>query len=332
MGSTADRATGTNSPIKENLRGALQSQWFILFLVVIGIGLFTGWQNPRFFIAGNLTNITEQMAVLGLVAAGATILIISGNFDISVGAMIGLSASVMAILMSNGVDEIVASAIGVLICVACSALNGVLSIMFRTPSFVISLAMIGVYHGIALFLTDGVIQTIYGQFEWIGATKLLDVVPMLFVVSTAGFVFVHVLLTYTQLGRRVYAIGANPRAAALAGISVRRNTVVFFALNGVLVGLAAVLLLSRLGSALPSTGSGLELRAIGAVVIGGVSIAGGSGKVVGTFMGVLLMGVISNSLNMLRVDPFLQEVVFGALIVAALGVGSIRYWFGARAS
>jgi ribose transport system permease protein len=266
-----------------------------------------------------------------LVAAGATILIISGNFDISVGSMIGLSASIMAILMIEGVNETLASIIGVLICILCSALNGYLSIIFRTPSFIISLAMLGVYHGLALAVTEGVIQTIYGQFEWIASTELFGFLPLLFFISIAGFLFVHVILRYTQLGRRIYAIGSNPRAAFLAGINVEFNKVVFFAINGFLVGLAAVLILSRLGAALPSTGAGLELRAIGAVVIGGVPITGGSGSVLGTFFGVLLMGVISNSLNMLQVNPYYQEVFYGLLIILALAISSIRYrWFGAK--
>jgi len=333
MSTTTDTTGKTSKDIKQVLRRVIQNQWFLLLIVVLLIALVTGWGNPRFFVRNNLINILEQISVLGLVAAGATILIISGNFDISVGSMIGLSASVMAILMIEGVNEIVASVIGVLICIFCSSLNGYLSIIFRTPSFIISLAMLGVYHGLALAVTEGVIQTIYGQFEWIASTKLFGVLPLLFFISIAGFLLVHFILKYTQLGRRIFAIGSNPRAAFLAGINVNYNKVIFFAINGFLVGLAAVLILSRLGAALPSTGAGLELRAIGAVVIGGVPITGGSGNVLGTFFGVLLMGVISNSLNMLRVNPYYQEVVFGLLIILALAISSIRYhWFGAKDS
>jgi ribose transport system permease protein len=317
--------------LKRTSRRILQNQWFLLLIVVVLISIVTGLGNPRFFTKNNLINILEQISVLGLVAAGATILIISGNFDISVGSMIGLSASAMAILMNEGMNEVLASFIGILICILCSSANGFMSVIFRTPSFIISLATLGVYHGLALALTGGVIQTIYGKFEWIASTKLLGVLPLLFFISIAGYVFVHIILTYTQLGRRIFAIGANPRAAFLAGINVELNKVIFFALNGFLVGVAAVLILSRLGAALPSTGAGLELRAIGAVVIGGVPITGGSGNVLGTLLGVLLMGVISNSLNMLRVNPYLQEMIFGLLIILAVGISSIRYrWFGAK--
>jgi ribose transport system permease protein len=313
------------------LRRVVQNQWFLLLIVIVLISVVTGLGNPRFFFKDNLINILEQISVLGLVSAGATILIMSGNFDISVGSMIGLAASTMAILMNLGLNENLVSLVGILICIACSSLNGFMSVVFRTPSFIISLATLGVYHGIALALTGGVIQTIYGQFEAIASTKLFGILPLLFFISIAGYLLVHGILKYTQLGRRIFAIGSNPRAAFLAGINVELNKVIFFAINGFLVGVAAVLILSRLGAALPSTGAGLELRAIGAVVIGGVPITGGMGNVLGTFLGVLLMGVISNSLNMLRVNPYLQEVFYGLLIILAVAISSIRYrWFGAK--
>jgi ribose transport system permease protein len=312
-------------------RGVVENQWFLLLIVVFLISALTGYVNPRYFMQQNLFNILEQISVLGLVAAGATILIISGNFDISVGSIIGLSACIMAILINQGINEFLVGVIGVLVCIFCATLNGVLSVAFRTPSFIISLATIGVYHGIALALTQGVIQTIYGKFEFIASTKLFGFFPLLFFISILGYLFVHFILKYTQIGRRIFAIGNNPRAAFLAGINVPLNTILFFFLNGILVGLASVLILSRLGAALPSTGAGIELRAIGAVVIGGVPITGGRGNVLGTFLGVLLMGVISNSLNMMRVNPYFQEVAYGLLIIFAVAISSIRYrWLGAK--
>jgi len=312
-------------------RGVVENQWFLLLIVVFLISALTGYVNPRYFMQQNLFNILEQISVLGLVAAGATILIISGNFDISVGSIIGLSACIMAILINQGINEFLVGVIGVLVCIFCATLNGVLSVAFRTPSFIISLATIGVYHGIALALTQGVIQTIYGKFEFIASTKLFGFFPLLFFISILGYLFVHFILKYTQIGRRIFAIGNNPRAAFLAGINVPLNTIFFFFLNGILVGLASVLILSRLGAALPSTGAGIELRAIGAVVIGGVPITGGRGNVLGTFLGVLLMGVISNSLNMMRVNPYFQEVAYGLLIIFAVAISSIRYrWLGAK--
>lgn len=327
VSNTPIQAAVSASPGRPLWRLVLQNQWVLLLIVVIILSVVTGSVNPNFYRPENFFSILEQISVLGLVAAGATILIIAGNFDISVGAMIGLSASVMAILIGKGLNETLTAVIGILLCMACASLNGAMAMAFKTPAFIISLATLGVYHGIALALTGGVIQMIVSKFEFLGSYDVFGFFPLLFLISLLGYLFVHIVLKYTRTGRRIFAIGSNPRAAFLAGIQVPWNTIGFFTLNGFLVGVAAVILLSRLGAALPSTGSGIELRAIGAVVIGGVPINGGRGNVLGTFFGVLLMGVISNSLNMMRVNPYFQEVAYGALIILAVAIGSLRYRF-----
>jgi ribose transport system permease protein len=300
------------------------NQWILLLLLTVVLAVVAGSVNSRFWTLNNLSSILQEISVLGLVATGATILIISGNFDISVGAALGLAAIAMAMLMNAGVPDVVAVLVGVGVGTACSTFNGVASRLFRAPSFIISLATIGVFHGISLALTGGVIQTIYGRFDALGTARLGGVLPLMFAVTLAGFAAMHLLLTRTRLGRRVFAIGDNPRAAFLAGINVSRNTIIFFVINGVLVGLGAMLMLSRLGGALPSTGTGMELEAIGAAVIGGVPITGGKGSVVGTFFGVLLLGVVRNVLNILQVDPYYQDMAFGGLIILAVAISALR--------
>jgi ribose transport system permease protein len=306
----------------------LRAQWFLLLVVVLVIAAFTGAINPRFFRTNNIVNIFEQISTLGVVASGATILMISGNFDISVGANIGLSSCVMAMLIKAGLPYGVAIPAGLTVAVVCGLFVGANAILFRAPSFIISLAAIGVFRGIALALTQASLQTIYGKFEALGSTRVLGVIPLIFVVSLAVYVVVGFILKYARLGRRVYAIGANEQAAFLSGIAVNGNKIVFFALNGLLVGIAATMLLSRVGAAQPSTGAGIELQAIGAVVIGGTPMSGGKGRIVGTFFGVLLMGVISNALNMLQVSPYFQDVTFGLLIIFSVAISA----FGKRRS
>ncbi len=144
----------------------------------------------------------------------------------------------------------------------------------------------------------------------------------MFIISLAGYFIVHFILKYTKVGRRAFAIGSNVQAAYLAGIPVNLSRLTFFIINGLLVGIAATLLLSRIGAAQPSTGSGIELQAIGAVVIGGTPMTGGRGKIIGTFFGVLLTGIISNALNMLQVNPYFQDVAIGALIIVSLAVSA----------
>jgi ribose transport system permease protein len=306
------------------------NQWVLILLLTIGLGVFTGLINERFFNPRNIVSILEQSSVLGLVAAGATILIISGNFDISVGAIIGLAAVIMAMIVLAGYPEELAMLAGLVVAVVCSVINATVARLFQAPTFIVSLATAGVFTGTALALTEGIIQLVPNNFTFFSGTRLLGGnLPLIFLVSLLGYVAVGILLRFTRLGRRTYAIGDNPRAAFLAGIDVSRSTVLLFAINGLLVGVAAIMLISRIGSALPSTGAGLELRAIGAVVIGGVPITGGKGGVVGTFFGVLLLGVISNMLNILRINPFLQEIAFGGLIVLAIGISWLRTRVGA---
>lgn len=301
------------------------NQWVLILLLTIGLGIFTGLVNDRFFNPRNIISILEQSSVLGLVAAGATILIISGNFDISVGAIIGLAAVTMAMIVLAGYPEELAMLAGMAVAITCSIVNATLARLFQAPTFIVSLATAGIFTGIALALTEGIIQLVPNNFTFFSSTRLLGGnLPLIFLISLLGYVAVGFLLRFTRMGRRTYAIGDNPRAAFLAGIDVSRTTVLLFAINGILIGVAAIMLISRIGSALPSTGAGLELRAIGAVVIGGVPITGGRGGVVGTFFGVLLLGVISNMLNMLRINPFLQEIAFGGLIVLAIGISWLR--------
>ena len=306
----------------------LRNQWFFLLVVEIGLAVVTGIVNPRFFTTSNLMNILEQVAVLGIVSSGMTLLIISGEIDISVGANIGLSSCVMAMMMKASNTTFLPVLLGVLLAVGNSLLVGITSRGFRAPSFITSLAFISVFQGIALAITKGSFQTIYGQFEVIGMTRVLQVLPLSFLISIAAYFIVHFLLSNTKLGRRIYSVGSNPAAAFLSGISVSRTKLTAFFLNGLFVGIATMVLLSRIGAAQPSTGSGIELRAIGAVVIGGTPLSGGKGRIIGTLFGVFLMGIISNTLNMLRVNPYFQEVTFGLLIIASLAVSVLSAYQG----
>lgn len=299
-----------------------RNQWVFLLFVEAALAVVTGLINPRFFGLNNIENILEQVSVLGLVAAGATLLMISGNFDISVGANIGISACVMAIMIKAGYGYVVPVIVGILLATFNCFFVGTCSILFRAPSFIISLACIGVFRGIALAFTKGVLQLIYGKFEFLGTKRFFNIIPLLFIISIAGYLIIHFILKYMKLGRRAFAIGSNPQASYLSGIPINLNKLIFFILNGILVGAAATLLLSRIGAAQPSTGSGIELQAIGAVVIGGTPMTGGKGKIIGTFFGVLLTGIISNALNMLQVNAYFQDVAIGALILVSLAVSA----------
>ena len=310
-------------------RAITDNQWVVLLLLTVAIAIATGAQNDRFWTLGNISSLFQQISVLGLVATGATILIISGNFDISVDAYVGLAVVVMPMLLNAGWGPFPGVLVGIALCIACSTFNGVASIVFKAPSFIVSLATLGAFTGISLVLTGGVIQNAFGRFTTLTDTQFFGFLPLIFVFTLAGYVLTHEMLTRTKIGRRVYAIGTNADVAFRAGINVNGNKILLFAINGLLVGVAAWLLLARVGGGLPSTGSGLALEGIGAAVIGGVPITGGKGSVVGTFFGVFLLGVIANALNILNVSPYTQQIAQGALILVALAISALRMRFGA---
>lgn len=314
----------------KNFKKLLYSQWFVLVIIIILISTVTALVNPKFLTWKNLLAIVTQVASLSLVAIGATIMIASGHFDISVGAIVGLCTCVMAIMIINGVNELVVFITGVALAALCCLLNGALSIALNAPSFIITMATTGIYTGIGLLLTKGVLQMITGKFRFFSGTKVFGAVPVMVVIAFIGYVIAYIILKYTQTGRQIFAIGANPTAAYLSGIDVNKSKLKFFAIDGILVGIAAAMYISRLGSGLPSYGSGMEMDAMGAVVIGGTPISGGKGNIGGTLCGVLLIGLISNSLNMMHVDAFWQDIASGGLIILALAISAIRMRLAAK--
>lgn len=305
-------------------RKLLSSQSFYLILIIIGLTVVTQFVNPRFLSTSNLRSVLGQISTLGLLSSGMLVVIISGSFDISVGAIIGLSATVMCLAIKGGCSEGVAALIAIAIATGCSSLNGLLSVLFRAPAFIITLATTSIFRGISLIITDGKNVPVYEAFYGMMSTYIFNIIPLIFIIGIAGYVFIHLLLKYTQFGRRVFSIGCNEQAAYLAGINVRLNKVLCFTVNGIMIGLAVIVYIARLGAAQPSTGSGMELDAIGACIIGGAAINGGRGDIIGTFFGVFLTNIIFNALNMMQVSSYLQDISFGILILISIGIGSIR--------
>ena len=315
---------------KGKLLKVITSQPFILFIFIILVAVVTNSVNDKFLTASTINSILGQAAGLGLVSAGATILVISGHFDISTGRMVGLAMCAMALMMNNGMNPALASLLGVLICVACSVFNGAVSIAFNAPSFVVTLATQNIYYSIALLLTDGYMQTLYGKYRTLASYELFGVFPLIYLVLILGFVAVYIILKHTRTGRQVYAIGTNQRAAYISGININFSKLKFFLISGVLVGIASMLMLSRISAAQATTGSGMETEAIGAVVIGGSSINGGKGGVVGTFFGVILLSMISTAINMLHINAFYEYMVYGIVILLALGITAVRNYTVAK--
>ncbi|SES06170.1 ABC transporter permease subunit [Salisediminibacterium halotolerans] len=278
--------------------------------------------NPSFLSPTNLFNLLRQVSVNALIAFGMTYVILTGGIDLSVGSTLALSSAVGASLMAAGVDPIFAMLLALLAGAVLGALNGVFIAKGKVAPFIATLATMTIYRGLTLVLTDGRPVTGLGDsvaFEMYGRGYILGV-PVPAITMILSFVILYLILKKTTFGRRVYAVGGNEEAALLSGIKADRIKIYVYSLTGFLAATAGMILTSRLNSAQPTAGQMYELDAIAAVVLGGTSLTGGRGWIVGTLIGALIIGVIDNGLNLLGVSSFYQQVVKGSVILFAVMV------------
>ncbi len=297
---------------------ALFSGRNVLILVLLVLALITGAVNPRFLTLQNVLNIMLQISVLGIVSIGATILLISGGLDLSVGSLLSLSAYIAGLAILRFQSLPLAIFLAFCTSTGLGAFNGLLAATERAHPFIITLGMMTFLQGIAIAISRGSpINGMGGLYEALGIRDFLHI-PLPVFVFLAVLVSVDFFLRYLPLGRYAYAIGGNQEATRLSGIRVGQVKITLYALNGVCVGIAAIVLSAILDSALPTMGNGYELRAVAATVIGGTPLFGGKGSVWRTLLGVLLLGLVSNSLNLMGVSANLQNVVLGAIMVMAV--------------
>ncbi len=274
----------------------------------------------------NALNVVDQVTTLGILALGMTGVIIIGGIDLSVGSILALSIMVLGWLPQ---DYGIPFWLGLVLCVVvggvCGLVNGLLVTRARLPAFIATLTMMSVARGLANITTDG--QQIVGYPDWftsLATVRHLGVlsatVGLFVLLALAGWVF----LRYRATGRSLYAIGGSAEVARLAGIKVRKLTVSVYVTSGLLAGVAAAVMAARLDSSQPSAGLGYELDAIAAVVIGGASLSGGIGSIAGTVVGVFIIGVLHNGLNLLGISPFIQQVVIGCVIAVAVTLDTLR--------
>jgi ribose transport system permease protein len=276
-------------------------------------------KNPVFLTSNNLAAIARQTAVITIMAMGMTMVMVSGGIDLSVGSIVGLAGVLGAIGMTRGAPVWA----GLLICIAvgavCGWLNGLGAARLGIPAFIVTLGAMGIYRGLALYISDGnAIVGLPPGFAELAEWNLFGVVPLPLLIVIAIALIVHFALSSTRLGRYCYAMGSNIEAARYAGIRVSRYQILYYILLGALSGLAGAIESSRTVTGQPNGGEGYELNVIAAVVIGGGSLSGGQGTVVGTIVGSLIMGVLANGGNLLQISPFIQRIIIGAVIVLAV--------------
>lgn len=290
----------------------LRAVWMLLLVAVL---LFIA--TPLFLTGPNLLNVMLASSVTALLAAGQTYVIILAEIDLSVGAILALSSAVTAIVLQTQ-SVVVGLLAGLGVGALAGWINGVLTTKLHMPSFITTLGTMSAFAGLVLFITQGnPIGVSNASFLAIGQSQPLGIPMPVWIVLGVVLIF-GLLLSRTRFGRYVYATGDNLEASRLSGIRVHRTKILAFVISGVLSAVAGFILAARLGTAQPTAGSGLELAAIAAVIIGGTSLMGGRGALVGTFIGALLLGVIDNGLNLLNVSPFLQGIVKGLVILFAV--------------
>jgi ribose transport system permease protein len=321
----------------ETTKGKKQTkitQTLVLIFIIVAICAVTTAVNPRFLRIKNIINIFQQISILGIVASGVGMLLIAGHIDISVGSQI----SFMGVIIAMYIERFIGKPIGdvaawqamgaipmaVVTTIAMGfvmgLINGLVVIKSKASSFIITLGFLTVYHGAALLASGGYGFSLYGNFELIGRGRIFNAIPIA-ILFFLGTVFIaYLVLKYFRYGRFLYAIGGNRKAAYVSGIQTNKNILIAYIVVGLCNSLAALILISRVGAATATTGDTYSLDALAAVIVGGVALTGGKGNALNIFLGVVLIGLIGNSLVIMTVNPYMRDVVIGLIIIIAVTI------------
>ena len=317
-------------------------QRMILLMVIFALVIITGAVNPVFYAVNNIISIFQSIAAGGLLTMAMGMLLLSGGLDLSIGSVMALSGCIMSILITGGTMQTASAAdgetmsaisgytsmpVGILIAILVStgagAANGFLVAKTRAVPLIITLGMMNAYFGLALLLTGGKYLTFKMVFEPLRVAKVGEVVPVTLFIFIAMVLFTWFLVNRTKFGRRIVAIGGNEENARLSGIKVDKYKIITYAISGAYCGLASILVASRVDSITAGAGQGYELDALTGAIIGGITFAGGKGTISGAFLGVLFMGVLANSMNIMGVSSHVQIMVKGFIIVAAVAISNL---------
>jgi ribose transport system permease protein len=287
---------------------------------------------PTFLTWSNLSGVANQTAIYAIIAVGMTMVIITAGIDLSVGSLVALASVAGALLIRDfgsgkeaGTGFMLGGLLlGVLACGLAGAFNGAMVTAFRVPAFIATLAMMLMASGLAYRLSQGAsIPELPPSFFWLGSGKTLGL-PNPVWLMIGLYVIAHIVMTRTTFGRYVYAIGGNEEAARLSGVPVRWIQLAVYTISGALAGLGGIVLASQLHAGDPKFGLTYELEVIAAVVVGGTSLYGGSGKILGTLIGAFIIAVIKNGMNLINIDPFSQDIVLGAVLLGAVLIDNLK--------
>ena len=323
------------------VKALMMDQRMILLMVILALVIMTGVINSNFFSVNNVISIFQQIAVGGILTMAMGILLLSGGLDLAIGNIMALAGCTISMLLTGGslssgaIDDTlstgdgltsipVAILIGMAVSTGAGALNGLIISKTKCVPLIITLGMSSAYYGVSLLMTGGKYLSFRMAFEPLRIAKVGAVVPVTLFIFIALVVFTWFLINRTKYGRRIVAIGGNEENARLSGIKVDKYKIITYAISGAYCGLASILLASRIDSITAAGGQGYELDALTGAIIGGITFAGGKGTISGAFLGVLFMGVLANSMNILGVNSYIQIMIKGLIVVAAVSISNIE--------
>lgn len=301
----------------KRIKASQMIERYSIFIVLMIMIILCSLLNRNFLSAGNIANIMKQLAVATILAYGEMLLIISGMLDLSSGSVLAL-AGVLSVTAYKATGSLLAALlVAVLVAVLCNILNAVMVANFNAPPFIATLAMQMIARGIALLYTKGQNILQLDQFVVFGQGNV-GPIPISIIFMAVITAVIWYILQHTRFGRSLYAIGGNEETAVASGINVKLNKYLVFVINGVLVGIAGVLFMSRVNAGLPNGATGYEMEGLTAAIVGGTSFSGGVGTTMGTLAGAFIIGCLNNIMNLVGVDSYIQQIVKGAIVALAV--------------
>jgi ribose transport system permease protein len=295
-----------------------------ILIALIVISVFFSLTSPYFLTFKNVLNFTMNTAILGIMAAGLFVPMVIGAIDVSQYSILALSTAILAIFVRGGMNPGLAVAISLAVALACGALNGFSVAFLRINPIITTLGTSMILRGIAYKITEARAMGVTGRlFSAVGSGRFLGI-PLSVYIMAGVFLVVHILLTYTAHGKRVYAVGGNAEAAYISGINVRMVRFWGMVVSAAAAGLAGIIFVAQLGATVPSAGETGLMDVVTAVILGGISLAGGKGKIIGTVIGVLILAILQNGMVLLSVQSHFQIIVKGAVVLVAVYVDSLR--------
>ncbi|BDU40007.1 Ribose transport system permease protein rbsC [Vibrio nigripulchritudo MADA3029] len=283
--------------------------------------IVSSFLSEYFLTVNNLTNIVLQTSIVAIVAFGMTYAILLAGIDLSVGSIVALTGLVLVVGLTYGLPFSLMLPVALGVSVLCGFANGFITTWLGVHPFIVTMSFMGIWRGAAMLTSDGQAISLYDNapFEYVFNGYFLGI-PFPIVILIAMIALNHFLLSKTTFGRKVYIVGGNPEAAAYSGINVSKTTIYSYMITGLMAGIGGVMLASRMFSAQPTSANGMELDAIAACVLGGTSLTGGRGTIIGTLIGALIIAVLSNVMSLMNVDFFVSLIVKGIVILIAVGI------------